>query len=304
MKNQTFGIEIECYGVDRTKVATAVAGYFGTTASRPDHTCYRTQTIPTGDGRHWKVMRDASLPGPDDQKIELVSPICRWEDIETVQALVRLLRHTGVKVAPVGSGWDRKTCGIHVHIGKGEHTPESLRRLVNIVNAKEDFLEEALEIDAFRREHWCKPVDQRFLTRLNREKPKSMERLAQLWYDSTDWERHANTHYDDSRYHLLNLHAVWQKGTIEFRAFNSTLHAGEVKAYIQLCMAISHKALKSASASPRRPETDNHAYAFRCWLLQLGMIGEEFATARHHLMKKVPGNAAWRNGDPTHRRDD
>ena len=104
------------------------------------------------------------------------------------------------------------------------------------------------------------------------------------------------------QYHLLNLHSVFQKGTIEFRAFNSTLHAGEVKAYIQLCMAISHQALTVASASPARPATDNPAYTFRCWLLRLGMNGEEFKTARTHLLKHMPGNAAWRNGAETTRR--
>ena len=94
---------------------------------------------------------------------------------------------------------------------------------------------------------------------------------------------------------------TFQKGTIEFRAFNSTLHAGEVKAYIQLCMAISHMALKSTSASPRRTETDNPAYTFRCWLLRLEMNGPEFKTAREHLMKHMPGNAAWRNAPETAR---
>ena len=95
---------------------------------------------------------------------------------------------------------------------------------------------------------------------------------------------------------------MFTKGTIEFRAFNSTLHAGEVKTYIQLCMAMSHMALKSASASPRRPETDNPAYTFRCWLLRLEMNGPVFKTAREHLMKHMPGNAAWRNGAATTRR--
>ena len=59
-------------------------------------------------------------------------------------------------------------------------------------------------------------------------------------------------------------------------------------------MAISHQALKSSAASPRRPETDNPKYTFRCWLLRLGFIGDEFATAREHLTKHLPGNAAWR----------
>ena len=95
-------------------------------------------------------------------------------------------------------------------------------------------------------------------------------------------------------HNMLNLHSVFQKGTIEFRAFNASLHAGEIKSFIQLAMAISHQALKSSAASARRPETDNPKYTFRCWLLRLGFIGDEFATAREHLTKRLPGNAAWR----------
>ena len=95
-------------------------------------------------------------------------------------------------------------------------------------------------------------------------------------------------------HNLLNLHAVFQKGTIEFRAFNASLNAGEIKSFIQLAMAISYQALKSSAASARRPETDNPKYTFRCWLLRLGFIGDEFKTAREHLTKRLPGNAAWR----------
>ena len=287
MKDQTFGIELEMNGILRSTAAQVIAAHFGTTPSAPDHTCYGTLSIPTGDGRVWKVMRDGSIPGPDDEKTEVVSPICRWADIETVQELVRELRAAGAKADP-------RHCGIHVHIGLGEHTPKTLRNLVNIVNAKEDLLTQALAIDPDRRDQWCSPVDQDFLAQLNREKPQTMDALARLWYDDRAWEWHTRQHYDPSRYHLLNLHAVWQKGTIEFRAFNSTLHAGEVKSYIQLCMAISWKALTAKSASPARPVTDNPKYTFRCWLLQLGFIGDEFETARTHLTKHLPGNSAWR----------
>ena len=207
MKNQTFGIELEMNGILRTKAAAVIAAHFGTTPSVPDHGCYRTQTICMPDGRVWKVMRDSSIPGPDDEKTEVVSPICRWEDIETVQALVRALRKAGAKTAPAH-------CGIHVHIGLGSHTPRTLRNLVNIINAKEDLLTQALAIDPERRACWCRPVDQVFLTRMNLTKPQTMEALAKLWYDSSDWQWHASQHYDGSRYRLLNLHAVWQKGTM------------------------------------------------------------------------------------------
>ena len=287
MKNQTFGIEIEMNGILRTKAAAVIAAHFGTTESRPDGTCYHTQTIRMPDGRVWKVMRDSSIPGPDAERTEVVSPICRWEDIDLVQKLVRELRAAGAKTDPAH-------CGIHVHIGLGQHTPKTLRNLVNIVNAKEDLLTQSLAIDPERRSEWCQPVNQRFLRNLNAEKPRTMDDLARLWYGTDDWGWHSREHYDSSRYHLLNLHAVWQKGTIEFRAFNGTLHAGEIKAYIQLCMAISHKALTATCASPVRPVTDNPKYTFRCWLLQLGLIGDEFKTAREHLIRNLPGNSAWR----------
>ena len=113
-----------------------------------------------------------------------------------------------------------------------------------------------------------------------------MAELERLWYNG---ESNRYIHYDTSRYHALNLHSVFSKGTIEFRLFNSTLHAGEVKAYIQLCLAISHQALVQKSASRCQTHSDNEKYTFRTWLLRLGMIGDEFKTARQHLLKHLEG---------------
>ena len=292
MKEQTFGVEVEMI-LSRRVAADAIAAYFGTTP-RYIGGAYSAWEVRDGQNRKWKLMRDASIAASDECRCEFVTPICTWDDLETLQALIRELRKAGGKA--------HRSCGIHVHIGAGEHTAKTLRHLVNIVNAHEDLLTQALEISPERRSQWCAPVDPIFLERLNRVKPQTKEAFARLWYDDEDWEWHAHEHYDRSRYHLLNLHAVWQKGTVEFRAFNSTLHAGEIKSYVQLCMAISFMALKATSASPRRPVTDNPAYTFRCWLLRLGMNGEEFKTARTHLLKHLPGNAAWRNGTATTRR--
>ena len=285
MKDQTFGIEIEMNHISRARAAGVVAEHFGTRVEYVGGT-YDTWRVADSQGRYWKLVSDSSIDGPYEERTEFVSPVCRWGDIETVQELVRKLRRAGAKA--------HSSCGIHVHIGRGEHTPRTLRNLVNIVNAKEDLLTQALLISPERRNDWCKTLDQRFLWLLNRRKPTTFEEFARIWYDDWDWQEHANEHYDPTRYHLLNLHSVFQKGTIEFRAFNSTLHAGKVKAYIQLCMAISYQALKSSAASPHRHVTDNPKYTFRCWLLRLGFIGDEFKTARTHLLKYLPGNAAWR----------
>ena len=291
MKTQTFGIEIETTGLGRVRPVLALAEHFGTVARHVGRHL-ENWTVAMPDGRHWTIESDSSVTDPD---AEVVSPVCRWEDIPMVQEVVRALRRAGAMTD--------ESCGIHIHVGLGEHTPQSLRRLVNIVNAKEDLLTQALGISPSRRRQWCKPVDPVFLGELNRRKPATMEALAQLWYKTnnpttSDWRDCASSHYDHSRYHLLNLHAAFSTErpahTIEFRAFNGTLHAGEVKSYIQLCLAISHQALTTKAASPTRPDTDNPKYTFRCWLLRLGFIGDEFETARTHLLKRLPGNAAWR----------
>ena len=170
MKNQTFGIEIETTGLGRERTARALAALFGTTARHVGRHLDDWK-VPMPDGREWTVESDGSVTDPS---AEVVSPVCRWEDIEMVQLVVRALRRAGAKADA--------SCGIHIHVGLGEHTPQSLRRLVNIVNAKEDLLTQALGISPERRGRWCQPVEPVFLAELNRRKPGTMEALAQLWY--------------------------------------------------------------------------------------------------------------------------
>ena len=200
-----------------------------------------------------------------------------------MQELVRKLRAGGAKV--------NDSCGIHVHVDASSHTPQTLRNIVNIMASKEDLLYKTLKVQV-NREHYCQKADTRFLEELNHKRPKTMQEVEQMWYNGYGGRY---IHYDDSRYHALNLHSVFSKGTIEFRMFNSTLHAGEVKAYIQLCLAISHQALVQRGASRIKRQPENEKYTFRTWLLRLGLIGDEFKTARQHLLKNLEGNIAWRD---------
>ncbi len=219
-----------------------------------------------------------------DYSVEFVSPICQYEDIETVQELVRRLRAGGARV--------NDSCGIHVHVDASVHTPKTLRNIVNIMASKEDLLYKALQVQMGREEDYCKKIDTRFLDELNDKRPQNMRDVEEMWYNGHGGRHY---HYDSSRYHALNLHSVFSHGTIEFRLFNSTLHAGEVKAYIQLCLAISHQALVQRGASRVKTHPENEKYTFRTWLLRLGLIGDEFKTARQHLLKNLEGNIAWRD---------
>lgn len=49
------------------------------------------------------------------------------------------------------------------------------------------------------------------------------------------------------------------------------------------------------SARHAKTVSDNEKYTFRTWLLRLGLIGDEFKTARHHLLKNLEGNIAWKD---------
>lgn len=294
MKQQRFGIEIEMTGVTRKTAAEIAAEHFGT-AVHFDGTYYNTYSALDSQGRKWKFMSDSSISAQrksggqvaaasDEYKTEMVSPICRWEDIETVQELVRKLRKAGAIA--------NDSCGIHVHVDASPFNANALRNITNIMASKEDLIYKALQVTVARQHRWCKPVDARFLEELNRKKPKTLNEVSRIWYNGGD---RSNIHYDESRYHCLNLHSVFQKGTVEFRLFNSTTHAGKIKAYIQFCLAVSAQALNQRCASRQKTQTTNEKYTFRTWLLRLGLIGDEFKTARIHLLEHLDGCIAWRD---------
>lgn len=294
MRTQRFGIEIEMTGITRKKAAEVIAEYFGTESFYLG-TYYKTYGAKDRQGRTWKATYDSSIiaqkksrgrtvQAADEYKCEIVSPILTYGDMADLQEVVRRLRHSGAFV--------NSQCGIHIHVDASRYTPQTLRNLVNIIASKEDILYKALRIDPARM-RWCEKTNEKLIETINRRKPQTMEALKDIWYAGST--RGRDEHYNDTRYHGLNLHSTFTKGTVEFRLFNSTTHAGEIKAYIQFCLAVSHQALTQKKASARKTVTDNEKYAFRCWMLRLGLNGDEFKTCRLHFLKHLEGNSAWRN---------
>ncbi len=295
MKGQTFGTEVEMNNITREKAAQVAAAYFGTNTTKYIGGSYYTWEAKDAQGRTWGFQRDSSIQGPDSEKCELVTPVLTYEDMELLQGLIRELRHAGAKSCP------SRGCGVHIHIGSDGHTPHTIRNLVNLMASHEDQLTKAIEISWHRQNRYCQTVDRAFLKRINSRKPKTVEALATCWYNGPieTW------HYSSTRYHMLNLHSFFNRyHTIEFRCFNfdeegdgrkGGLHAGQLKAMIQLCLAMSQLAKQIRTASPKPQQTENEAYAFRCWMLRLGFIGDEFKTARDYFMRNFSGNSAWRH---------
>ncbi|MGO4119097.1 amidoligase family protein, partial [Rhizobium ruizarguesonis] len=111
-------------------------------------------------------------------------------------------------------------------------------------------------------------------------KPKTLEQFADVWYYGYNANpSRRRDRWNETRYRILNLHQLLsgRLKTVEFRLFNSTLHAGKVKAYIQLSLLIAVQALSQKKATPRITESENgnDKYTFRVWLLRLGAISDE-----------------------------
>ena len=231
-----------------------MARFFGT-ESRHEGGAYDTYTARDDRGRKWKAMNDSSLvpqkkvngeimDASNHYRTEVVSPILSYEDIPKLQELVRMLRKAGA--------FANKSCGIHIHVGAERFTAKTLRNLVNIMASKEDMIYRALQINPSRESRYCRKTNTTFLKDLNRKKPDTMDGIADLWYQEAPYGR--DYHYNSTRYHGLNLHSTFTKGTVEFRLFNGTLHAGEIKAYIQFCLAVVHQPSRRKRPRCGRPK--------------------------------------------------
>lgn len=293
IKNQNFGIEIELTGITRANAAKVIANYFGS-SSRYIGTYYKIYEATDRKGRTWKAMSDGSIRcqvkrngrianASGEYSCEIVSPILQYEDIEDLQNLVRELVKAGAMA--------NTSCGIHVHVDGANHTPESLTRLLNFATGRQDLIYEALEIGD-RANRWCHKISPELFKAMKASGKQSMAAAERVWYSSAN-DGYGGTidhqHYNATRYHGINLHAYFTKGTVEFRLFNGTTHAGKIKAYIQFCLAMSGWAIESNDNRKYFKNCSGYtqeqkaALMMRVLVNRLGMRGPEFKTARLHL---------------------
>lgn len=300
LKNQLFGVEVEMTGITREKAARLVAEVLGTTPSHPESNCYHTRTIADQAARKWKIMRDSSIEAIrsdgtseplDEYRVEFVTPPLNYSDIELLQNIIRKLQENGAKA--------HSSCGIHIHVDGANHTAVSLRRLVNFMTARQDLIYEALQIGD-RESNWCHKLNKTLLDAMKKDKNLTKEKAEEIWYSRANDGYCGgidHQHYNATRYHGVNLHSFFTKGTVEFRLFNSTLHAGKIKAYIQFCLAVSAWAITSQEKIVFR-SMDGYTPEQKVTIMRnilthrLGLYGDEFKTCRLHLMtplKKAAG---------------
>lgn len=285
-------------GITRRRAAKAVASLFGT-AIYPSRSSGNYGPCETTDneGKTWRFVYDSSIHAShrvgrqqlrirdDTYKVELNSPKLSYSEMGKLQEVVRALRHAGAVV--------NGSCGMHVHVDASQHTPQSLKNALSIMYSKEDILFQALNVNESRVERWCQKVREPVLEKIRKLPTNTtMERLEQEWYEGCDG---SGENHNWTRYYALNLHSVFYRGTLEWRCFESTLHAGKVRANITLALAISAQAINQNRTVMRKTEiSENPAYTFRTFLLRLQLIGPEYKNVREHLLSNLPGDRTWR----------
>lgn len=297
IKDQCFGVEVELTGITRERAAQVLGAYFAIT---PRHVggSYDKWEIPDELGQQWTVMYDGSIRGErktesgymgtdtSSFKVEFVTPKLTYDQLPVLQECVRQLRHAG--------GKSNRSCGIHVHVDGANHNRQSLKNLIGLMYSKEDLLFKALQVNESRAQRWCQKVREPMLIqarKLSSSETTNLTQLESVWYENNNG---SGEHYNHTRYHALNLHSMFYRGTVEWRCFNSTLHAGKIAAYVNFCLALSSKAIAQRSTVMKKTKSDNEVFTFRVWLVRLGLNGEEFKNTRKHLLDHLDGDKAWR----------
>lgn len=280
MRELRFGVELEMAGLSELRAAEAMQDAVG---GHVQSMVGDRFAVTDREGRRWQVKPDGSIDA--SQSAEIASPPLRYEDLPMLQRVARAVRAAGARA--------NRSCGIHVHVDAGCMDSQHLVNLSKLVYNYEDHLYRALGVRQYRRLDYCRPVEEDYIDELMRKRPRSLDALRDIWYP-TNGDDYIETEsmYNYTRYHGLNLHAVWYHGTVEFRYYNGSLHAGVIKAYVQLALALAAYAGSAKSIQlGKRPIADEHVLpVFRALLMRVGLRGREFHNTRYHLLRRLGAN--------------
>ena len=84
--------------------------------------------------------------------------------------------------------------------------------------------------------------------------------------------------------------------TVGFHWFRPFSDPQEMEAYTHFITALCEMAKTQKRITAKEKEVDNEKYAFRCFLLRLGFIGEQYKHERKILLRNLEGSSAFKSG--------
>lgn len=154
------------------------------------------------------------------------------------------------------------------------HTAASLRNLVNMLASKQYLLVSAFGLK--------QPLlDSRVATELSKRNSEDMAAFQTAWVE-------VGSGCDQG------IEIDFAKQTLAMKMAKDNPTQDEMAAFVELAACINEQAKKLKHSSFKLAQEDNPKYAFRTWLLRLGMNGDAFKKTRKTLLARLSGSAAFR----------
>ena len=207
IENITFGVEIECYNVEREEIAQRLreAGV----------ACYVEGYNHRDHRDHFKVVTDASLTGLNTA--EVVSPILKGKKgMQTLETVCKVLNEINAKV--------NKSCGLHVHFGLDKVDFKTYQNIFYNY-AKIESVIDSFMPRSRRDNNYCKGFR------------NFGNNIYELISAATTKDEIANIFCND-RYYKVNPVAYARHNTIEFRQHSGTTDFEKMSNWIEFLKAL------------------------------------------------------------------
>ncbi|CAK7037296.1 virulence-related protein [Tissierella sp.] len=163
-----------------------------------------------------------------------------------------------------------ETTTVEISFPMEGHDGKSIKNLLNMIYSREFLIKKAfgLEEDI---------VDEEFIKTMNEEDFETFEEFFDL------------PGKENCKYISFNREKI---------TFNFVTE--DIEASMKFFELLIDKSKELLYVSKKSINTDNEKYAFRTWLMRLGMIGDEYKNARKVLLKNLSGNGAFRKPGEQH----
>jgi len=247
---------MEGFIMERKEIIKALGEHFGVTPKYMGVPSFAYE-IATGQ-ETYTIDREGKITTSEGKVVELESLINGRVEVEASE-----LTKT-------------ETTAFEVVVPMEEHTGITLRNLVNIIYSKQVLIKKSFGIA-------LNIVEDDFSIGINEAKMETLEEFK------TAIEDNGAGSCPGIAFDFVN-------NTITFKFSEGELNAEKVKAYTQLVALLNQNAKTLKHASAKSKDTDNDKFTFRVWLVKLGMIGDEYKSARKVLLERLEGNSAFRSG--------
>lgn len=164
--------------------------------------------------------------------------------------------------------------GLELKLPLGNHTGRTLQNLINMISSKQHLIMMAFETtELFMDESFAKDLSEKEINTLEDFKAA---------FDELEEERCSGLTFD------------FEEGTFTIKLATDKLTPEKISAFQHLMALINESARKLMRASFKPSQDDNPKYAFRTWLIRLGMNGKEYKAIRKTLLSNLEGSGAFR----------